>query len=197
MSETMQPTMSLRWSAGGQLEQMFTVKDGTFRWILVPKEEPKGGFQLTAEPALNGAKRKSGDLFVDLLPNEWLSSLKFADAWRGFVEMRSIKYPLTERAVRLLVPKLRDIGQRFGTKGVLASLDASTLSQWRDIFDPKDMKSATAKPTANLQPDFTRFIETHPNEKWRKFKSLESLQPHESYVATAFHRWVKTQKHEV
>jgi len=98
--------------------------------------------------------------------------------------------------VRLLVPKLRDIGQRFGTKGVLASLDASTLNQWRDIFEPRDMKPAAAKPTVNLRPYFIEFIATHPNEKWRKFKSLESLQPHESYVAEAFRRWVKTQKHE-
>ena len=134
---------------------------------------------------------------MDLLPNEWLSSLKFADAWRGFLEMRSIKYPLTERAVRLLVPKLRDIGQRFGTKGVLASLDASTLNQWRDIFEPKDTKPLPPIPTENLQSHFALFIATHPNEKWRKFKSLDSLQPHEGYVATAFHRWVKTRKHEV
>ena len=206
MSEIMQPTMSLRWSASGRLQQkwltggmwepdMPTMEPGE-KWIDIPKEEPKGGFQLTAEPALNGAKRKAGCLFVDLLPNEWLACIKFAESWKGFVEMRALKWPLTERAVRLIIPKLRDIGKRFGTAGVLGSLDASALNHWRDVFDPKDVKPKTAAPAANSQSEFTQFIQLHPDKSWKAFVSLERLEPHQGYVRTAFNHWRKTGRFE-
>ena len=204
MSEIMQPTMHLRWSASGRLQQKWEIIRNLERgvtlhdrekdkWIDVPKEEPKGGFQLTAEPVLNGTKRKAGDLFVDLLPNEWLSSHKFADSWRGFVEMRAIKHPLTERAVRLIVPKLRDIGKRFGTAGVLSSLDASTLHHWRDIFDPKDMPEKKASgPTVGATPGKWReFINAHQDDKVRQYSDWGrvSSDPSLSWLVTEFRRW--------
>lgn len=197
MSEIMQPTMSLRWSASGRLQQKWVSETAPEKWIDIPTEEPKGGFQLTAEPVLNGAKRKPGDLFVDLLPNEWISSLKFADAWKGFVEMRTtIKTPLTERAVRLLVPKLRDIGKRFGSAGALKAMDDATLNHWKTFYDPRDIKPSAPASAENAQEKFAKFIAAHPNEALRQFKSLDRLQPHEGYVRTEFHRWLKTGNYE-
>ena len=208
MSEIMRPTMSLRWSASGRLQQkwltggmwepdMPTMEPGE-KWIDIPKEEPKGGFQLTAEPALNGAKRKAGCLFVDLLPNEWLSSLKFADSWRGFVVMRALKHPLTERAVRLLVPKLRDIGKRFGVAGVLSSLDASTLNHWRDVFDPKNVPEKKTTESKPESPRYAEFIQAHPDQKVReKYQSWSAVSrdPSLSWLVVEFRRWDRSSRH--
>lgn len=198
MSEIMHPTMILQWSATGRLQQLWRTDGGNEKWIDIPKEEPKGGFQLTAEPVLNGSKRRPGDLFADLLPNEWLSSLKFADSWRGFVVMRALKHPLTERAVRLLVPKLRDIGKRFGVAGVLSSLDASTLNHWRDVFDPKNVPEKKTTESKPESPRYAEFIQAHPDQKVReKYQSWSAVSrdPSLSWLVVEFRRWDRSSRH--
>lgn len=58
------------------------------------------------------------------------------DAWQGFSAMRkSIKKPMTARAVQMLVKKLD--GFRSDGCDLAAILDASTINGWQDIYPPK------------------------------------------------------------
>jgi hypothetical protein len=55
------------------------------------------------------------------------------DAWQGFAEMREQKRaPLTDRAAKLIVSKLRDL--RESGQDIGAVLDQSTLNGWKGIF---------------------------------------------------------------
>ena len=61
------------------------------------------------------------------------------DAWLGFVEMRkTIKKPLTERAAKIILKKLRD---EFKDQANVI-LDQSTVNNYQDIYP---LKSPTAK----------------------------------------------------
>lgn len=63
---------------------------------------------------------------------EWMP----IDAWGGFTGMRrSIKKPMTGRAVELIIKKLDSL--RAQGHDIAAILDASTVNGWQDIYPPK------------------------------------------------------------
>lgn len=112
-----------------------------------PSEDPSRAtpFALISEPLKNGAKRKSGDLFPDLLPMEYLNSFAFAESWKGFVEHRiAIKAPLTDRAVRLLMAKIKP----WGIAKACEALDNSTASgKWTNVYDPSESRNGNSYPS--------------------------------------------------
>lgn len=73
-------------------------------------------------------KTRSGTV----VPCEWISS----EAWSGFVEMRNkLRKPLTDRAVSLIVSKLRKFREAGDDPG--AVLDQSTRNGWQDVYPIK------------------------------------------------------------
>lgn len=62
------------------------------------------------------------------------ASEKFAAAWSGYLAMRTkARKPPTDRAVELVLAKLAAMGE----PAAIASLDASTVAGWTDVYPPK------------------------------------------------------------
>lgn len=62
------------------------------------------------------------------------ASEKFAAAWSGYLAMRAkARKPPTDRAVELVLAKLAAMGE----PAAIASLDASTVAGWTDVYPPK------------------------------------------------------------
>ncbi len=151
---------------------------------------------LTSEPVKNGDRRPKGDLFVDLLPQDWLGDFSFAESWRGFVDMRCQKFPLTDRAARLIIKDLR----KWGIAGAKESLDASTRKNWRDVFEPKN-GSAIQKPppvTEERKAAYARFIAKHPVQKVRDVFPRWRTDGDSTWdmIKREFNRWSKTGKYD-
>ena len=73
---------------------------------------------------------------ADLKPNPTLPfpSQQFAAAWAGYLAMRAkARKPPTDRAVELVLAKLAAMGEQ----SAIASLDASTVAGWTDVYPPK------------------------------------------------------------
>jgi uncharacterized protein YdaU (DUF1376 family) len=83
-------------------------------------------------------KKPKGEMVADA-PSVWPEWMPL-ETWRAFIEMRKkIKKPPTEKAVELLIAKLKkfkDAGQ-----DVQAILEKSITSNWQDVFEIKENKS--------------------------------------------------------
>lgn len=141
-------------------------------------------------------ERPKNDLFGDLIPQPFVGSSKFCEAWRGFVEMRMRKWPLTERAAKLIIAKLVKIGD---TEAVIEALDQSTLNNWRDIYPMPNKvnlsQSEKVSPAKLQAPNrYTAFITNHPNDGVRMayptWESSQNFDP--DGIRKAYYRWEKT-----
>tara|TARA_R110002020_G_scaffold175493_1_gene367420 strand:+ start:28670 stop:28900 length:231 start_codon:yes stop_codon:yes gene_type:complete len=57
------------------------------------------------------------------------------ECWQGFVDMRySIKKPLTERSITLIIMKLKRLDESMANE----ILDQSTINCWQGIFPLRD-----------------------------------------------------------
>jgi uncharacterized protein YdaU (DUF1376 family) len=101
-------------------------------------------------------KKEKVAVAPSVLP-EWIP----LETWQSFLEMRKkIKKPPTEKAVELLIAKLKkfkDAGQ-----DIQAILEKSITSNWQDVFEIKENKTfaqqaadvaRTTVPAANTGPD--------------------------------------------
>jgi len=154
-----------------------------------PSVEPSEGIGL--EDKGGPRKRPSHDLFSDLLPQEWIPDFEFADSWKGFVDMRRAKHPLTDKAVKLLAGKMR----KWGKLKSRIALDNATIGHWRDLYEPKLEELPAPKPqpsdSSSRYPDF---IQSYPSEKTRNDfpEWSQSLPP---WLKTEFNRWMQSGKY--
>lgn len=82
------------------------------------------------------------------------STPEFAAAWDGFVEMRKKKRaPLTTRATQIIIAKLEKWSGNDVAKAI-DILDASTVGNWTDIYDPAEKQAwrAARQPRAAAMP---------------------------------------------
>ena len=147
----------------------------------------------------NGQKRKPDSLFEDLLPDTWLQSMEIAEAWKGFVEMRrAIKKPLTDRAAKLIVNKAKKLDP--SGRLVHLILDQSTMKNWQDIFELKELPTEPPKPkSANLQTDrYPEFVEGHRMRGaiLMQAPTWELIPPHLAGLKKQFTNWLKTGKYD-
>lgn len=78
-------------------------------------------------------ERKSANPKPDR-PQMPFASQRFSDAWDGYLAMRTkARKPPTDRAVELVLAKLAAMGE----PAAIASLDASTVAGWTDVYPPK------------------------------------------------------------
>ena len=70
----------------------------------------------------------------------------YRDAWDGYLEVRqSKKYPMTARAIGLLVGKLGKMTESDG----IEALDAATVGAWKSVYPPA--KSETEEERIKAQ----------------------------------------------
>jgi hypothetical protein len=165
--------------------------------ISVSNNKGVGAFALEVEGD-GKKKRTSSDLFADLLPPEWLTNFTFSDAWKSLVESRRVaKKPFNDKAVKLIVTKMRDIAERYGgIEAVIQALHESIEKGWLTVYETKNLKPiAKPVPSANSQPErWDEFLASHPMERVRaEFKSYAATSPaHHQWIRAQFGRWLKT-----
>jgi phage replication O-like protein O len=74
------------------------------------------------------------------------------ESWTGFVAMRkSIKKPITERGISLLITKLESLKNRGFD--IASILDESTMNNWQGIFEPKNGQGESRKTQHQLNQE--------------------------------------------
>lgn len=85
----------------------------------------------------NKKERKSKSKSYDEQIAEYTQNEELQDALKAFIQMRSfIKKPMTEYALKLMLKKLDEIGNKDDTK--IAILNQSITHNWQGIFPLKD-----------------------------------------------------------
>ncbi len=119
---------------------------GDFSGDRVRKHRTKKADAVTAKKRREEKRKEEKKNTLPPLP-DWLP----ADAWNGYLEMRSkIKKPLTERARDLAITKLETLKQQG--EDLAAVLDQSTYHNWQGLFAVKH--SDWAKPGPPPNDDF-------------------------------------------
>jgi len=108
-----------------------------------PPIPPVGGSSLGSEPTSRVQKRRSNppprdltadDFLAESFPAAWLTD-RFRSAWCGWVAQRKeTRKPMTERAARISIGKLRE----WGYQAAIVAVERSIESTWAGVFRPQD-----------------------------------------------------------
>lgn len=116
----------------------------------------------TINNTTNIKKKKSSD--IDILINDYTSNEKLIETLQDFLKMRkSIKKPMTSRAMELLLKKLNDLSTTDDEK--IAVLNQSIFNSWQGIFPLKAGEQNGRKGQSNnssntedkIEYDFSKY----------------------------------------
>lgn len=114
----------------------------------------------TTNNTTNIKKKKSSD--IDILINGYTTNEKLIETLQDFLKMRkSIKKPMTSRAMELLLKKLNDLSTTDDEK--IAILNQSIFNSWQGIFPLKEGAQNGRKPNNSsntedkIEYDFSKY----------------------------------------
>lgn len=131
---------------------------------------PKTGHGTVIEPSLTNNKNKA----VDQAEIDFPCWLKNSD-WDDFVEFRkSIKKPMTNFAMRLMVKNLVTIANEFSPQAAIEQMHLSIRNSWSDVYKPKPDQSNAYERKMKTLSGLTGGI--HGSRSDAEFKPLTETQ---------------------
>jgi len=106
----------------------------------------------------NKSKSNSKSEIKTLIEDFGWGDEEFISAFIGFVEMRkSIKKPLTERAMKMILNKLEKLADDMNTR--IAILNQSVLHSWQDVYEFKtENKTKEIAPVVVTEDETERLL---------------------------------------